>query len=74
MKNPADVHTLTKDQRAQIIDLLVDDWLETLRSSHARAEYIREWLEEGRIGYNNHTDEELVELADDAELFDGEEA
>lgn len=35
--------------------------------------YIREWLTEGRIGYFAHADEELVDLADDAGIFDDSE-
>lgn len=59
------------DVRQTVINPLVDDWLGTLDCDPTTREfYIREWLTEGRIGYNEHDDQELLDLANDADLFD----
>lgn len=58
-------------EREQVIDLLVDDWFDSLSSNlGAMNEFIREALTVGRVGYFNHEDQELVDLASAAELFD----
>lgn len=63
---------LTEEQRGNVINLLVDDWLNTIATDRAGEVYIREWLTSGRIGYNEHDDQELIDLAEDAGLFDEE--
>lgn len=60
---------ITATQRQNLIGALVDDWLCTLRSDYGAMDpYIRDWLTDGRVGYAEMLNDELISLAEDADL------
>lgn len=62
---------LTDEQREIVIQLLVDDWFNSFAGSYnAMSDFIHDALTVGRVGYYDHEDWELIDLADEAELFD----
>lgn len=57
---------MTDEKREKLIKALVDCWLgQLLRSPTSLAEQIAEWLVYGRTGYNELSDDELIETAED---------
>lgn len=56
---------MTDEKREKLTKALVDCWLgQLLRSPMSLAEQVAEWLVYGRTGYNELSNEELLETAE----------
>ena len=55
--------------REKLIDLLVDDDINNWYDRDDQAEYFSMWLRIGFVGYNNQTDQQLIDECIDRELI-----
>lgn len=61
---------LTLEQRRVLIDALIEDWLSYIRNTFSDGEdFVADMLFNGRVGYSDYSNEELINACYGAELF-----